>query len=233
MGFFDLFMKKHRKVYDDGVVIEYETLPPNFRMPIPNEIGQRDTCGICQFCENICSTTPNCSKYGVKYQGIGCLDRTICDDYKSVWSADELLEEAKRIREEEGPESAFSLFFKAAEMGSSQAMHIVGQSYLYLHRGAPFDLKKSAYWYKKAAESGFIGSMVMLSQCYLAGAGVPESDKIAKQWLERALLAADKAGDQRTVDIVKRRLSNLDDTKISMKALYASATEFGGIPSSK
>jgi len=231
MGFFNMF-KKQRKVYEDGVVIEYETLPPNFREPIPNEIGQRDTCGICRFCGDIRKIQPKCTKYGVRYQGIGCLDKTVCDDFGSVLSAEDLLEEAKETRLQ-NREAAFPLFFKAAEMGSIEAMHIVGQSYLYLHSGAPFDLEKSAYWYKKAAENGRVGSMIMLSQCYLAGAGVPESDAIAKQWLERALAAAEKTKDQRTVEIIKRRLCNLEDEKISMKALYASATELGGIPTSK
>lgn len=231
MGLFDMFKKKQRKVYN-GVVIEYETLPPNFRESIPNEIGQTDTCGVCQFCSDIRSTRPTCSKYGIRYQGIGCLDKTVCDSFRSVLSADDLLEAAKAAREEDRAAS-FSLFFKAAEMGSVEAMHIVGQSYLYANSGAPFDLERSAYWYKKAAEKGRIGSMVMISQCYLAGAGVPESDDIAKQWLERALEAARKAGDQRTVEIVRHRLSSLAETKFSLKALYASAIELGGIPPKK
>lgn len=84
MGLFDNFKRKQRKVYDDGVVIEYETLPPNFREPVPDEIGIRDTCGTCKFCENMRSRKPNCSKYGVQYQGIGCLDKTVCDDFKSA-----------------------------------------------------------------------------------------------------------------------------------------------------
>lgn len=232
MGFFNMFRKKQRKVYGDGVVIEFETLPPNFRESMPNEIGQTDTCGVCQFCADFRSARPTCSKYGVRYQGIGCLAKTICDDFKSVLSADDLLEEAKAAREEDSS-SGFPLFFKAAEMGNVEAMHIVGQSYLYANSGAPFDLEKSAYWYKKAAEKGRIGSMVMISQCYLAGAGVPESDDIAKQWLELALEAAGKAGDQRTVEIVRRRLNSLAETKVSVKALYAYALEVGGIPLKK
>lgn len=84
MGLFELFKKKKSKVYADGVVIEYETLPPNFREPVPDELGIRDTCGSCKFCGNIRSTRPICTKYGVEYEGIGCLDRTVCDDFRNV-----------------------------------------------------------------------------------------------------------------------------------------------------
>ena len=47
MGLFDMFKEKQRKVYDDGVVIEYEIMPPNFREPVPDNFGLRDTCGVC------------------------------------------------------------------------------------------------------------------------------------------------------------------------------------------
>lgn len=85
MGLFDSFKrKKQRMVFSDGVVIEYETMPPNFReKAAPDGIHLVDTCGICKFCGNIRSTKPNCTKYGVQYQGVGCLDKTVCDDFKN------------------------------------------------------------------------------------------------------------------------------------------------------
>lgn len=81
MGFFDLFKKEQRKVYDDGVVIRYEMLPPNFRESVPDEIGIRDTCGSCKYCDNIRTV---CTKHSVRYEGVGCLDKTVCDDFKNV-----------------------------------------------------------------------------------------------------------------------------------------------------
>ena len=61
-------------VFDDGVVIEFETTPPNFREKgPPNEIGMVETCGSCKFNGNITSTRPCCTKYGVQYEGVGCL----------------------------------------------------------------------------------------------------------------------------------------------------------------
>lgn len=148
-------------------------------------------------------------------------------------TADELLEQGKAFESQGDMEAAFKAYLQAAEMGDALAMHKVAQSYLYKHRGAPFDLKKSAEWYEKAAESGRIASMVMVSQCYIAGAGVPESDEIARQWLERALEEAKRTGEARTVEIATRRLNDMAGHKRDMKALYAAATEMGGIPPSK
>ena len=85
MGFFDLFKKKQRMVFDDGVVIEYVTTPPNFREKgLPDGISMVETCGCCKFHGNITSIRPCCTKYGVQYEGIGCLDKTVCDDFKNV-----------------------------------------------------------------------------------------------------------------------------------------------------
>lgn len=145
-------------------------------------------------------------------------------------TADEVLEQGKALESQGDIEAAFTAYLQAADMGDTLAMHKVGQAYLYKYRGAPFDLKKSAEWYEKAAKGGRIASMMMLSQCYLAGAGVPESDEIAKQWMERALEEARRTGETRTIEIATRRLNDMAGTKRDMKALYAAATEMGGIP---
>lgn len=149
------------------------------------------------------------------------------------FTADEVLEQGKALASQGDMESAFRTYLQAAEMGNTEAMHKVGQAYLYKHEGAPFDLKKSAEWYEKAAKGGRISSMMMLSQCYLAGAGVPESDEIAKQWMERALEKARRTGETRTIEIATRRLNDMAGTKISMQALYTVAAQMEGIPSQK
>lgn len=146
------------------------------------------------------------------------------------FTADELLEQGQAYQSQGDMEAAFRAYVQAGEKGNTLAMHRVAQSYLYKYRGAPFDLKKSAEWYEKAAKAGFIPSMMMLSQCYIAGAGVPESDEICKQWLERALEAAKQAGETKTIEIATRRLNDMAGHKRNMKALYATATEMGGIP---
>lgn len=90
MGFFDIFKsKKKRKVYSDGVKIEYDVTPPNFRdKDAPDEFGLSKSCATCKYHGNITSTRPNCTKYGVVYEGIGCLDKTVCDDYINLLFAD-------------------------------------------------------------------------------------------------------------------------------------------------
>lgn len=74
----------HVLKFDDGVGIGYETEPPNFRPAFSDELGMRNACGTCKHCSNIGSEEPVCVKHGVKYKGRGCLDKTVCDDYKNV-----------------------------------------------------------------------------------------------------------------------------------------------------
>lgn len=161
------------------------------------------------------------------------------EDHAAPWqahpqlAADEVLEQGKAFESQGDMEAAFGAYLQAAEMGDIEAMPKVGQAYLYKYKGAPFDLKKSAEWYEKAAEGGRIPSMIMISQFYLAGAGVPESDEIAKQWLERALEEARRTGETKAIEIATRRLNDIVVTKEAVKALYAAAIEMGGIPPKK
>lgn len=145
-------------------------------------------------------------------------------------TTDEVLEQGKALESLGDMEAAFKVYLQAAEMGNPEAMTKVGHAYLYKHQGAPFDLMKSAEWYEKAAKRGSIPAMMMLSQCYLAGAGLPESDEIAKQWLERAIEESERVGKTRMIEIATGYLNDMAETKIDMKALYAAATEMGGIP---
>ena len=87
MSFLDLFSKKQKMFLDGSIIIEYQikNKPPNFRMKDPpNKIGMENTCGNCKFIENFTTAQPDCKKYGVRYQGIGCLDKTVCDDHKNI-----------------------------------------------------------------------------------------------------------------------------------------------------
>ncbi len=148
-------------------------------------------------------------------------------------TADEVLEQGKAFEAQGDMEAAFKTYLQAAEMGNTEAMHKVGQAYLYKYKGAPFDLKKSAEWYEKAAKGGRIPAMMMISQCYLAGAGVTESDEISKQWMERAIEESKQIGETRTIEIATRRLNDMPRTKKSMQALYEVAIQMEGIPPQK
>lgn len=145
-------------------------------------------------------------------------------------TADEVLEQGKAYESQGDMVAAFQTYLQAAEMGNTEAMHRVAQAYLFMNKGAPFDLKKSAEWFEKAAKAGRVSSMLLLSQCYLAGAGVPESDEIAKQWMERAIEGAKQTGDTKTIEIATKRLNDIDMTKKTMQAIYTTAVQMGGIP---
>lgn len=144
-------------------------------------------------------------------------------------SADEILEQGRALESQGDMESAFKAYLQAAEMGSIKAMHRVGQAYLFKYQGAPFDLRKSAEWHEKAAEGGNIPSMIMLAQCHLAGAGVPESDEIARQWLERALEEDKRIGGTRMGEIAAEWLNDMAKAKRSMQILYSDVVQMEGL----
>lgn len=64
---------------DSEMVIYYKELPPNFR-----EISENGdflaVCGFCKYYDRDNDT--GCSKYGVKGYGVGCLAKTVCDDFQ-------------------------------------------------------------------------------------------------------------------------------------------------------
>jgi len=68
----------------DTCSVGYDTKPPNFRNAFSDELGMRNSCGCCTHCGKITSEEPVCTKYGVKYKGHGCLDRTVCNDFDNV-----------------------------------------------------------------------------------------------------------------------------------------------------
>lgn len=75
---------EHMIDFGGNVFVSYKDNPPNFRAAYSDELGMRNSCGSCTHCGDIASKQPVCKKYGVKYKGIGCLDKTVCDDYNNV-----------------------------------------------------------------------------------------------------------------------------------------------------
>ena len=59
-------------------------MPPNFKKAFSDGLGMRHSCGTCTHCNNIRGKEPVCTKYGVRYKGHACLDKTVCDDYNNV-----------------------------------------------------------------------------------------------------------------------------------------------------
>ena len=131
--------------------------------------------------------------------------------------------------EESDPSKAFDYFIQAAEMGSIEAMNKVGFCYLYHRNGAPFDIQKSLYWFQKGANEGDAKCMMMLSQFYISGVGVPQSYDTAKELMEKAA----KVGDEKTVAIANRRLIDFQNTCLTVTALMETIVEFKGRPPKK
>lgn len=74
---------------------------------------------------------------------------------------------------------------KAAEMGNSHAMYVVGQ--LYSGRGnEDIDYDTAIEWFEKAIEQGESYSMYVLGKMYFEGEGVEQNLDIAKELIEKA-----------------------------------------------
>ncbi len=69
---------KHKWVIDD-VVITANEVPLNFKKA-PNDPLMLSCCGFCKYLSKEGKTC--CTRYGVTYSGVGCVTKTICDDYE-------------------------------------------------------------------------------------------------------------------------------------------------------
>lgn len=143
----------------------------------------------------------------------------------SCLTAEELFDQGK-VYEAADPQKAFQLFLESAKKGWPPAMNKVGFAYFYQGRGAHYDAGESVSWFQKGADAGEPGCMMMLSQYYMAGVAVPQSDAIAKQWLQKAAASE----NEKIAATASRRLSDYDASKMTVCALMKTAEEMGGIP---
>lgn len=140
-------------------------------------------------------------------------------------TAEELFERGEEAYRDQNLGAAFCLYLQAAEMGYPKAMRKVGQTYLHKGRGVDFDIQQSAYWLQKAAENGDAKAMAQTSWFYMSGIGAPQSDDMAKQWMQKAI----DLGDEETAAIMRRDLDDYENKKLTVTVLLESAIEFGGI----
>ncbi len=86
---------------------------------------------------------------------------------------------------EAGPLSgaSFADLSRKAAGGDLSAMVDLGMRYDYGQKGAPHDLSRAIFWYRKAAAAGNPAAMILLSQRYEIGRGVPLDDRKALRWL--------------------------------------------------
>jgi len=72
---------------------------------------------------------------------------------------------------------------REASSGNRASMVTLGLRYDYGQKGAPRDLARAIFWYKKAAGLGYAPAEMILSQRYEVGRGVPQDDRLAVRWL--------------------------------------------------
>lgn len=138
---------------------------------------------------------------------------------------EELFEFAESLKLK-NPEKAFQYYLQAANMGHAIAMYMVGQAYLYKGKGADFNIEQAAYWYEQSAQNGYDKGMAVTAWFYMAGIVMPQSDEIAKQWMQKAI----EVGDEKTAVIVEGNFNNFANYKINITALLNVAIDMEGIP---
>ena len=84
------------------------------------------------------------------------------------------------------PHLSLGALERKAEAGDLPAMVRLGMRFDYGQKGASHDLGKAIFWYRKAALGGDPSAMMLLSQRYEIGRGVPQDDHRALKWLVRA-----------------------------------------------
>jgi uncharacterized protein len=110
-----------------------------------------------------------------------------------------LCEEALALYEAKEYRKAFPLMKEAAELGSLQAMSILGSMYL-LGRGVPENGAQAVKWLKQAVDAGFDGAVSVLGMAYATGsAGIRIDIPLARRMLTRA---AEK-GDQQSARMLE------------------------------
>jgi TPR repeat protein len=109
-------------------------------------------------------------------------------------------------------EDAMAFFYRAAELGNSNAMSRLGYMFE-LGKGTLEDYPKAIFWYRKAAALGNIYSMIQIGMIYgFGGDGVRKDQDTAIHWLEMAA----ELGDANTMN--------------TLGVIYASGKEFGIVP---
>lgn len=87
--------------------------------------------------------------------------------------------------EQQGPNKAFKLLYKAAEANDPFAQLKIG-SMLQLGLGCSEDLIKARFWYEKAAKQGNAQAQYQLAQLYGRGEGVFQNYQEAINWYQAA-----------------------------------------------
>jgi len=120
---------------------------------------------------------------------------------------------------------AVALLRQAAELGESQAMVELAESY----RDGEGTAKNSAEavrWFQKAAQAGNTSAMVELGGMYILGDGIPVSNELAFQWFQKAADRGNAAGMNDLASMYEQGLGVRPDLE-KARALYRKSANLG------
>jgi protein kinase-like protein/Sel1 repeat-containing protein len=82
--------------------------------------------------------------------------------------------------------AGFDLLRQAGELGETNAMIELGETFMQDGEGHGKDLQEALYWVTKAADAGVPQGMLYLGGFYEAGIGAPQNDEMAASWYRKA-----------------------------------------------
>ncbi|NDV95002.1 hypothetical protein D0T84_08740 [Dysgonomonas sp. 521] len=104
---------------------------------------------------------------------------------KKTLSPAELVSQANTYYNNKQYNEAFPLYKQAAEQGSTEAQHSLGNCYYY-GLGATQDYNQAIYWFRKVADLGNDDAQCRLGYCYANGWGVSRNEAQAVYWWKKA-----------------------------------------------
>lgn len=105
------------------------------------------------------------------------------------WALARLLELPTPVRD---LKAALHWYTQLADSGAPAAMEAAGLAH-YMGRGTPVNLGRAAELFMQAGNAGEVGSQYILASMYEKGQGVPQDERLALAWYERAAAAGDDA----------------------------------------
>ena len=84
------------------------------------------------------------------------------------------------------PRAAYEHYYRAANLGSAEAMAAFGMLYASGTDGFERNSSVSFQWYLAAANAGNVGAMQEVARCYRTGCGVAADPDEAAAWSEKA-----------------------------------------------
>lgn len=108
---------------------------------------------------------------------------------------------------------------KAADQNLSSAQLFLGKLYSSVEGGGKY--AEAVKCYQEAIKQGNSEAMIALAMCYRSGVGVPQSEKIARQWYQEAI----SSGNEESRKTAQSHLRYMDEKKKETNTLHAAAAK--------